>query len=274
MKRVHLFEFEDFSWFPAWLRNCITRYLAALHELLDTQAILTPLIRGLLEITPNKKLIDLCSGSGGPLPGVVEALRVQGVDFELTMSDLYPNHEIVEQIRSRGIHYEKNPVDATAVRFDGARTLICSFHHMPPDLARSVLKNAYEEKKPLCIFEITDNAWPIFLFWTVMPFAFGLVLLLTPRIRGVTWQQIVFTYLVPIVPLVVAWDAAISNVRTYTLADMAALTTGLDDGYVWEGGKINGRGPGKMLYFLGQPMRTTPPSHDRHDPCQNWSNER
>ena len=25
VKRIHLFEFEDFPWFPAWLRACLTR---------------------------------------------------------------------------------------------------------------------------------------------------------------------------------------------------------------------------------------------------------
>ncbi len=68
-----------------------------------------------------------------------------------------------------------------------------------------------------------------------------------------TWEQIVFTYCVPIVPLCVAWDATVSNVRTYTLEDLEELTAGLDKRYRWESGAIDGRGPGKMLYLFGQP---------------------
>ena len=253
MKRVQLFEFEDLPWFPSWIRDCMTRYIAVVHRLVGTREALTPLIRRLIENTPSKKIIDLCSGSGGPLPGIVRDLRAEGLDFELTMSDLYPNLDAAQRIASQGIRYEETPVDATKVEHDGARTMICSFHHMKPDLARAILENAYEEKKPLCIFEISDNALPISLFWLTMPAAILMVLVLTPMIRPITWQQIVFTYCIPIIPLFVAWDAAISNIRTYTLSDMEELTAGLDDAYAWESGKIKARAPGKMLYLLGQP---------------------
>lgn len=124
---------------------------------------------------------------------------------------------------------------------------------MKPDRARAIFQNAYDDKKPLCIFEISDNALPISLFWLTMPLAFLMVLVLTPMIRPMTWQQIVFTYCVPIIPLFVAWDAAISNTRNYILADMEELTSGLDDGYTWESGAIESRAPGKMLYLLGRP---------------------
>ena len=253
VKRVQLFEFEDLPWFPSWIRNCMTRYIAVVHQLVGTREALTPLIRRLIEITPSKKLIDLCSGSGGPLPEITRALKAEGLDFELTMSDLYPNLDAAQRLASSGIRYEETPVDATNVHHEGARILICSFHHMRPDRARAILKNAQEEKKPLCIFEISDNGLPIFLFWLSMPVAFLMVLVLTPKIRPMTWQQIVFTYCVPLVPLFVAWDAAVSNARTYTLTDMEELTTGLDDAYAWESGAIESRAPGKMLYLLGQP---------------------
>jgi hypothetical protein len=253
MKRVQLFEFEDLPWFPSWIRDCMTRYIAVVHELIGTRAALTPLIRRLIELTPSRSLIDLCSGAGGPLPEIAAELRSEGIDFELTMSDLYPNLDAAQRLASSGIHYEDTPVDATNVHHEGARTLICSFHHLKPDRARAVLKNAYDDKKPVCVFEMSDNALPISLFWLTMPVAFLMVLVLTPMIRPMTWQQIVFTYCVPIIPLFVAWDAAISNIRTYTLADMEELTSGLDDAYTWESGAIKARAPGKMLYLLGWP---------------------
>jgi hypothetical protein len=137
-------------------------------------------------MTPSRKLIDLCSGAGGPLPGIARELKGQGLDFELTMSDLYPNLDAAEHLASSGIRYEETPVDATNVHHDGARTMICSLHHMTPDRARAILKNAHDEKKPLCIFEISDNALPVCLFWLTMPVAILMVLVLTPMIRPLT----------------------------------------------------------------------------------------
>jgi len=32
MKRIHLFEFEDFSWFPNWLRVRMTRLIVVMHR--------------------------------------------------------------------------------------------------------------------------------------------------------------------------------------------------------------------------------------------------
>ncbi len=253
MKRVHLFELEDLSWFPSWIRNCMTRYIAVVHQVAGTREALTPLIRRIVSVTPNKKLIDLCSGSGGPLPDIVHDLKTQGVDFELTLSDLYPNLDAAERLASSGIHYQETPVDVSDVDYDGARSLICSFHHMKPDVARTILEDAYEKKRPMCIFEISDNALPVFLFWLTMPIALLMVFALTPRVRPMTWPQLVFTYAIPILPLCIAWDAAVSNIRTYTLQDMEELIAGLDDGYIWEMGAIDGRTPGKMLYLFGQP---------------------
>jgi hypothetical protein len=32
MKRMQLFEFEDFRWFPDFLRQCLTNYLVSFHR--------------------------------------------------------------------------------------------------------------------------------------------------------------------------------------------------------------------------------------------------
>lgn len=36
MKRIQLFEFEDFQWFPNFLRMCRTHYILTMHQLLST----------------------------------------------------------------------------------------------------------------------------------------------------------------------------------------------------------------------------------------------
>ena len=49
MKRMSLFEFEDFHWFPGGLRECMTLYIAAMHRMLGTERILAPLLARALE---------------------------------------------------------------------------------------------------------------------------------------------------------------------------------------------------------------------------------
>jgi hypothetical protein len=131
--------------------------------------------------------------------------------------------------------------------------MVSSMHHMKPNVARQILKNAKESNQPILIFEISDNSPPIFLWWLAIPIAFVTSLFVTPMVRPMSWKQVVFTYLIPILPLFIAWDGAVSNARTYTLEDMEILIQGQsDENYQWEKGKIKGKG-GNKVYLLGIP---------------------
>ena len=75
MKRLHLFEFEDFSWFPEILRNCMTNYILLIHRMLKTKKDIISLIEQVLLKSSSQKIIDLCSGSGGPMINVVKHMN-------------------------------------------------------------------------------------------------------------------------------------------------------------------------------------------------------
>lgn len=238
----------------------MTRYILLFHKLLGTKKPLAELLAKALKHTKESRIIDLCSGAGGPMLDVAEELRTQhGVkDLKLSLSDLYPNVKAAAQINAKNdpaIQYITHPVNAAEVgdSLKGVRTMVCSMHHMRPETAKGILKDAQEDDQPICIYEISDNAPPVFLFWIAFIFVIPMVFLLTPFIRPMTWQQIVFTYIIPILPILIAWDGAVSNVRTYTIDDLAILTKDLKkEGYKWETGKIPGKG-GKKLYLLGLP---------------------
>lgn len=260
MKRIHLFEFEDFNWFPNWLRMCMTRYIVTFHKLLGTREPLSKLVAKALKHSKEPHVIDLCSGAGGPMLDVAEELRTtHGVkNLKLTLSDLYPNVKTASQINGKNdpsTQYLTESVNAAQVdeNLKGVRTMVCSMHHMRPETAKSILKDAQEDDQPICIYEISDNAPPVFLFWIAIPFVIIMTFFITPLIRPMTWQQIVFTYIIPVLPFLIAWDGAVSNARTYTIEDMGELTKDLNKpGYTWETGKIKGKG-GKKLYLLGLP---------------------
>ena len=260
MKRIHLFEFEDFSWFPSWLRNLMTRYINSMHKLLDSRGQIAKILAAYFKTSNNRQIIDLCSGGGGPLPEVIEILNDQHQleGLSLLLTDLYPNRDMAERINASSdgsIQYQLQPMDAVKLTSEppGLRSLICSFHHMKPEIARTILKNAYDSQQPIFIYEISDNSFPKWLWWLAFPINILSVLLLTPLVRPLSWQQIVFTYLIPILPLLIAWDGAVSNARTYTLNDLDQLLEGLDSPqYHWEKSTLEGKG-GNKLYLLGTP---------------------
>jgi hypothetical protein len=260
MKRIHLFEFEDKAWFPDWIRVLMTRYIMTFHKILGTADLLFPLVEKGLQSTDDKVILDLCSGSGGPMIEVLTRLKKlpENKNLKLKLSDLYPNQSAADQFNKdnkRDIEYITTPLDASNVNKDlkGLRTMVSSMHHMRPNTAGKILQNAKESNQPILIFEISDNSQPIWIWWLAIPVAFITTLFVTPMVRPMTWQQLVFTYLIPILPLFIAWDGAVSNVRTYTLEDMEILIQGLSDkNYQWEKGKIKGKG-GNKVYLLGIP---------------------
>ncbi len=78
---------------------------------------------------------------------------------------------------------------------------------------------------------------------------------MTPFVKPLTWRQIVFTYLIPIIPICYAWDGQASLPRMYTLKDLDHLLEGLgSENYIWQKGhakKKNGKKQG--TYLLGLP---------------------
>jgi hypothetical protein len=258
MKRIQLFEFEDQGWFPEWLRKCLTRLIVVVHRLLNSDDDLTALLTKVLTKTGATQIVDLCSGSGGPMISVIRKINKKKdlANINLILTDLYPNlsdASLINNTRNNSTYLVK-PVNAVNVSesLKGVRTMVGSFHHMNPSIAKKILFSAQESSQPICIFEISDNSMPIFLWWVVIPVNFLMCLFITPMVRPMSWQQIVFTYLIPIIPLFFAWDGAVSNARTYTLNDLDELLSDIDnEGYIWKKGVIKGKS--SKLYLIGTP---------------------
>lgn len=260
MKRMSLFEFEDFRWFPNSLRECLTLYIEAMHRLLGTDQLLAPLLARALQSTDTSRIVDLCSGAGGPLLQTSARLAAEHeLQPDVTLTDLYPNIDAASRINAAAtrVRYHPSPVDAAAVppTLDGVRTMVCSFHHMPPHVARAILEDAFRKRQPFCMVEISDNSQPKALWWTAFPIGILMVLFITPFIRPLRLRQLFFTYLVPILPFAIAWDGAVSNARTYSEADLRELLAGLEsEDYGWEISHPKApKGPATMLTLVGLP---------------------
>src|SRR5205823_9089249 len=121
----------------------MTDYLQFVIEKARPYAAAAPRLRAALERSGARRILDLCSGAGGPWPGLLKELDGAGLEH-VSLSDRYPNVPAFERIARAAdgrIRYEKEPVDAAAVpeHLGGFRTLFSSFHHFPPETARRIL---------------------------------------------------------------------------------------------------------------------------------------
>lgn len=265
MKRVQLFEFEDFRWFPSWLRACMTNLIVVLLKMLGVPKVLAASISKILKEHKIDAIVDLGSGSGGAMPQVMEILqKEEGLsNTKLILTDLYPNTDAIRKFKdNNSIDYLETPVDATNIASApvGLKTMVNSFHHMPPKAAKKILRSAQESNQPILIYEMAENKMPLLLWWILLPISLPILmvmsLFMTPFVKPLQWQQLVFTYLVPIIPIFYAWDGQASMPRLYALKDYDELLEGLQqDNYKWEKGlvkKENGKNLG--TYCLGVPV--------------------
>ena len=262
MKRIQLFEFEDLPWLPSAVRDSMTRMLTLLHSWLGSKEHVAELLFEVAQQTGRKKIVDYCSGDGGAMPDVLRILRDKyNTSASLVLTDLYPNKDAVTRIanfRDPHLTYCKDPVDATEplpLHAGAIRTMVCSFHHMPPAIARAILKQASESGDPIIIYELSDNsAPPKYLWWIGLPLNLLFGFFVAARVRPMSPKHFFFSFLVPIIPICFAWDGAVSNARTYTQADLDELLEGVhSEGYRWTKGKRGAR-PMQQLYCIGVPV--------------------
>jgi hypothetical protein len=258
--RLHLVELEDQSWFPDVIRNLATDYLQFMEARMKLHLPVVPLLAEALRESRAGTVIDLCAGGGGPVVALQEELAQAGVPMRFILTDKYPNLPAFARLEQQhaGIEGYRQPVDAAAVprTLEGFRTIFNAFHHFRPTHARAVLQSAVSARQPIGVFEIPERTLPMVI--ATMVFTPIIVLLVTPFVRPFRWERLVFTYLIPLVPLTCFWDGLVSQLRAYTPEELRSLAYRLGAvGYTWSTGKTKVPGlPAHVTYLIGQPRAT------------------
>lgn len=253
MGRIHLFEFEDQKWFPDFLRNYVTDFLQFLSNKTGMYKPLVPLIEEVLKSNKLDTIIDLASGGGGGLIWLNGELKKKVPNLKIILTDYYPNIPAFEYTKKQSDNFEyyTQPVDARKVpaELKGLRTQFLSLHHFKPKDVKLILQNAIDSKSPIAVFEAQERSFASILAMIFSPIS---VLLTTPFIRPFKIGRIIFTYLIPIVPLFVLWDGVVSSLRTYSIKELQTIINDLNntEKYNWQMEKIKS-GPATVFYLIG-----------------------
>jgi hypothetical protein len=253
MQRQRWFEIHDQPWFPGFLRDEVTVALEAMWASNRSYHPIAGRLREALAQTGSDRVVDLCSGGGGPWPVLYDEVA-DGRPLEICLTDLYPNTSAMLHAMGRNsdITARTVPVDARHVpeSLAGFRTIFSSFHHFDPEAARAILADAFERREGIAVFEGARRTAFTLLATMAVPFL-GIRNALAARpVRG---RRIFWNCVVPVVPALLGIDGMLSCLRSYSLADLRELTEGLSaPDYGWEMGDQQG-GSVPIRYLIGTP---------------------
>lgn len=258
MPRIAAPELEDFDWFPVPLRDAMTGWLRVVSELGGVSTVAAPLVLEAMDSIGTNRIIDLCSGGGGPVISLVQMLaRNYHRDVVATLTDKFPNAPAFARAEAEApslIEGRLTVTDATAVppELVGVRTIFNAFHHLPPPVAKAVLADAARARQPIITFEFVERSAQGALILAGLPLGvYGLM----PLVRSASPLALALTYLLPVVPLATLWDGAASCLRAYSVPELEAMVADLGtDDYTFRIERV--RVPGRPIYVtsvIGMP---------------------
>lgn len=257
LPRLTLFEFHDQPWCPTILQQAVTDSVTTAWLFTGFWRNTVPHLAELLRRTPDDaRLVDLCSGSGGPLLRAGELLAREFPELSITLTDLFPKPaalgKVPPPLRGR-VEYLNDPIDALAVpqSLRGVRTMFGAFHHFAPPDAVRLIKSASHARQPIAIFEFQRRS-----LWNNLVPPLGLVGLAPfVAIFMLPFQlwRLVLTLLM-VIPALWVWDSFVSILRTYTPAELAQLATQASvPGYRFEVRQARSQGRRRLTCLLGFP---------------------
>lgn len=253
--RFHLFEFEDFSWFPNTIREGGTDFLRYFLNATHFYSPVVPLISQALQQTRENRIVDLCSGGGGNIEQVCEALNKKQT-VSVTLTDKFPNlnaFKYIHQSSNGAVGFEAQPVDATQVQKEikGMRTMFSAVHHFSPSAIKAILADAAKNNCAIGLFDGGDkNIFTLLGIILFHPIAFAVC---TPFFRPFRFSRLLFTYVLPLIPLTTVWDGCVSILRLYSPEELMALAKQSDNNFIWQAGKVKNKLGMHVTYLIGYP---------------------
>ncbi len=240
MKRIRCRELHERAWCPPVFRDYLTDFLSCVWKSgVYTNAL--DMIADLMKKTGRKQMVDLCSGRGEYVPVFLRKIRKKNecADLHAVQTDLYPHH-IAFEAPVEGVEYCRESLCAEdAIRkFDGVAVMFSALHHFNEEDLERIFRTAAQCGRPIAFFDVSQrrffrdvlsNAW--------LPF---LLFVFTPFIRPWRFSRFFFTYLIPVVPVLIVTDGVLSRLKAYKPSEIEAITKKVEKefpGYRFEIGR-------------------------------------
>lgn len=232
LKRYSGKELHEHGWFPALWRDQLTDFLSFFNIYSGTYK---PSLKRMQEILSDENMpstyTDLCAGCGLYDWRFAQFLSKRlGRDLRVRLTDLYPSYRQWEEIAvlSGGmVEPSDRPLSAPEAirRFDGLHVMFSGLHHFSPEELGKMIRSAVETGRTLAFFDYSRRTW---LLWEALMILASLpfMILTAPLVWKFTWKRLFFTWIIPVLPLLLLVDGWISRLRAYRPEELRRI---LDD---------------------------------------------
>ncbi len=225
MRRKQITQITNTSWCPKLFKKLVAEFLSWFVLKVNATKPFLPIINEVLKDFNTKNLINLDVGIGAGMEAVLPFL-------------------------GRDISVQSIPFSNFDTTRSGVYTFINAFHQLNKNEAEKSLKEIAQSGNPVVIVEgNNDSLWQIVGMTFFVPLT---VLLTAPFVKPFRLSRIIFTYFIPVLPIIIVIDGCLALMKLYNPDDLRELVSNLDiPDYTWSiGKKDNGRG-GKIIYLKG-----------------------
>jgi hypothetical protein len=229
MKRKQVFQFSYQRWYPAFLKRDMYEFMTWFVGKVNAAKPFLPVISEGLQHAPIKRIINVDSKIGA-------------------------GFETVKELISEKPEVVNLPIEKFNVTNQGLYIFVNSFHKFKPESARNYLNEIAKSRNAVVVVEgNNDSLWQVVGMTVFVPLA---VILSAPFVKPFRVTRLIFTYLIPILPVVTMLDGFLALFKLYNPDDLNELVSAIPEkNYVWKSAKAdNGRG-GKIMYLIGWPAK-------------------
>ncbi|MEL7118179.1 MAG: hypothetical protein AAFO07_02025 [Bacteroidota bacterium] len=226
MKRKQITQITNANWCPEFIKKLVAEFLSWFVLKVNATKPFIPVIEGVLNETQLKKIINIEFNIGAGIKTVKPFLKEEVVVNSIHISEFNTNE-------------------------NGLYLFINCFHQLKISKARKVLQKITDSGNPVVIVEgNNDSLWQIVGMTVFVPLS---VLLTALFVKPFRISRVIFTYLIPILPIIIAVDGCIALLKLYNPSDLLELSSSINAmNYEWKADKNdNGRG-GKIMYLTGK----------------------
>ncbi|MBP6235349.1 MAG: hypothetical protein KA270_01800 [Saprospiraceae bacterium] len=227
MKRKQVFQFSNQKWYPSFLKRDMYEFMSWFVGKVNAAKPFLPVLEEVIGHTQTKTIINIDSKIGA------------GIE---TLLPLLPEGSEIINIE----------LEKFSTHNKGIYTFINSFHQLDEKKAAYYLTQIANSGNSVAVLEgNNDSLWQVVGMTIFVPLT---VILSAPFVQPFRITRLIFTYLIPILPVVTMLDGFLALFKLYNPNDLNELVSNiLVKSYVWKSGKAdNGRG-GKIIYLVGYP---------------------